>query len=213
EVYGYEALARGARPELRSPELLFDAADEANLVWELSRLLRRRAVDGIIDRLENDQLLFLNVDPHDFEDPEFRDLDAEALGVDDPGRVVFEITERIAIRDYPRFQAVLAAFRERGFRFAVDDAGSGYAGLGSIANLAPDFIKLDITLITEIGTNFLKQNLVQTLVGFAEEHGAKVVAEGVETREEYETVRRLGVHFAQGFYFHRPRYTGLRKVS
>lgn len=208
EVYGYEALARGTRRELRSPEVLFDAAEQANLIWELSRLLRRRAVEGILDELEPDQYLFLNVDPHDFDDPSFRNLDAGDLGLSDPGHVVLEITERIAIKDYPRFQAYLAAFRERGFRFAVDDAGSGYAGLGSIANLDPDYIKLDISLISSIDSNFLKQNLVETMVNFAETHGTRVIAEGVERREEFETVRELGVHLAQGFLFHRPKYAG-----
>jgi EAL domain-containing protein (putative c-di-GMP-specific phosphodiesterase class I) len=122
---------------------------------------------------------------------------------------VLEITERTAIKDYPRFQEYLKAFRERGFRFAVDDAGSGYAGLGSIANLAPDYIKLDISLIANIDTNFLKQNLVETMVTFANNQGAQVIAEGVERREEFETVKQLGVHFTQGFLFHRPRYAGL----
>jgi EAL domain-containing protein (putative c-di-GMP-specific phosphodiesterase class I) len=209
EVYGYEALARGRRPGLRSPEVLLDVASEANLLWELSRLLRKRAVEGIAGDLLEGQYLFLNVDPHDFNDPEFRDLTPEALGVDDPDRIVLEITERTAIRDYPKFQEYLATFRDRGFRFAVDDAGSGYAGLGSIANLDPDYIKLDISLISNIDTNFLKQNLVQTLVSFAEEHGAMVVAEGVERREEFEAVKEIGVHLTQGFLFHKPRFAGL----
>ncbi len=208
EVYGFEALARGMRRELRSPEILFEVAEEANLVWELSRLLRRRAVEGILDELKDGQFLFLNIDPHDFDDPAFRNLDPADLGIDDPSRVVLEITERTAIKDYPRFQEYLKSFRQRGFRFAVDDAGSGYAGLGSIANLAPDYIKLDISLISNIDTNFLKQNLVETLVQFADTHGAKVVAEGVERREEFETVKQLGVHLTQGFLFHKPRYSG-----
>ena len=211
EVYGYEALARGRRTGLRSPEVLLDVASEANLLWELSRLLRKRAVEGAVHELEEGQYLFLNVDPHDFNDPEFRDLTPEALGVDDPERLVLEITERTAISDYPQFQEYLKTFRERGFRFAVDDAGSGYAGLGSIANLDPDYIKLDISLISNIDTNFLKQNLVETLVTFAENHGAKVVAEGVERREEFEAVRQLGVHLTQGFLFHKPRFSGLEK--
>jgi EAL domain-containing protein (putative c-di-GMP-specific phosphodiesterase class I) len=108
------------------------------------------------------------------------------------------------------------AFRERGFRVAVDDAGSGYAGLGSIANLEPDYIKLDISLIANIDTNFLKQNLVETMVTFANSQGTQVIAEGVERREEFETVKQIGVHFTQGFLFHRPRYAGLpagRKAS
>jgi EAL domain-containing protein (putative c-di-GMP-specific phosphodiesterase class I)/GGDEF domain-containing protein len=209
EVYGFEALARGVRRELRSPEVLFEVAEEANMVWELSRLLRRRAVEGIMNDLKHNQFLFLNIDPHDFDDPAFRTMEPEDLGIIDPSRVVLEITERTAIKDYPRFQEYLAHFRERGFRFAVDDAGSGYAGLGSIANLAPDYIKLDISLISNIDTNFLKQNLVETMVTFAESHGATVIAEGVERREEFETVKELGVHLTQGFLFHRPKYSGL----
>ena len=209
EIYGYEALARGVHRDLRSPEVLFEVAEEANMIWELSRLLRRRAVEGILSDLKDGQYLFLNIDPHDFDDPAFRSLDPEDLGIDDPSKVVLEITERTAIKDYPRFQEYLATFRELGFRFAVDDAGSGYAGLGSIANLAPDYIKLDISLIANIDTNFLKQNLVETMVNFADGQGALVIAEGVERREEFETVKDLGVHFTQGFLFHRPRYAGL----
>lgn len=204
EIYGYEALARGVEDELRSPEVLFEVAEEANLIWELSRLLRRRSVEGIRGHLKADHYLFLNVDPHDFDDPEFRNIEPEELGVEDAKQVVLEITERVAITDYPLFQEHLAAFRERGFRFAVDDAGSGYAGLGSIANLAPDYIKLDISLISQIDSNFLKQNLVETMVNFAETHGTKVIAEGVERREEFETVRELGVHLVQGFLFQKP---------
>jgi EAL domain-containing protein (putative c-di-GMP-specific phosphodiesterase class I)/GGDEF domain-containing protein len=203
EVYGYEALARGSHRALRSPEVMFGVAEEANLIWELSRLCRRRAIEGIDSELEPHQLLFLNIDPHDFRDPTFRYLDLDELGsVDDPGRIVLEITERTAITDYPKFQGYLKEFRERGFRFAVDDAGSGYAGLGSIANLSPDFIKLDISLISGIDSNFMKQNLVETMVSFANDHGIQVIAEGVEREEEYEAVRKLGVHFTQGFLFH-----------
>ncbi len=213
EIYGYEALARGVHRELRSPEVLFEVAEEANMIWELSRLLRRRAVEGMINDLGPNQFLFLNIDPHDFDDPTFRSLDPVDLGIDDPSKVVLEITERTAIKDYPRFQEYLAAFRKQGFRFAVDDAGSGYAGLGSIANLAPDYIKLDISLISNIDTNFLKQNLVETMVNFADGQGAQVIAEGVERREEFETVKELGVHYTQGFLFHRPKYAGMKPES
>jgi EAL domain-containing protein (putative c-di-GMP-specific phosphodiesterase class I) len=202
-VFGYEALARGRMRTLRSPEVMFEVAAEADLVWELSRLCRRRAVEDMRERLKGDQLLFMNVDPHDFNDP-----DLELLDVSDPARVVIEITERTAIKDYPKFRERLKGFRDRGFRFAVDDAGSGYAGLGSIANLEPDYIKLDISLINSIDTNFIKQNLVETMVRFAEEHGARVIAEGVERVEEWETVMRLGVHLVQGFYLHRPGQPG-----
>ena len=200
EIFGYEALARGTARALRSPEVMFDVAAEADLIWELSRLCRERALEGMQTRLEPGQLLFLNVDPHDFADPAFTEH-----GVSEPSRVVIEITERTAIKDYPKFRERLKAFREMGFRFAVDDAGSGYAGLGSIANLEPDFIKLDISLINAIDTNFIKQNLVQTMVRFANDHGAMVIAEGVERAEEFKAVQELGVHLVQGFFLHRPQ--------
>lgn len=199
EIFGYEALARGVLRSLRSPEVMFDVAAEADLVWELSRLCRSRAIEGIETRLQPNELLFINVDPHDFSDPAFNENEVKF-----PDRVVIEITERTAIKDYPKFRERLRAFRERGFRFAVDDAGSGYAGLGSIANLEPDFIKLDISLINAIDTNFIKQNLVQTMVKFANDHGAKVIAEGVERADEFKTVADLGVHLVQGFFLHRP---------
>jgi EAL domain-containing protein (putative c-di-GMP-specific phosphodiesterase class I) len=198
-IFGYEALARGVSRPLRSPEVMFDVAAEADLVWELSRLCRARAIEGIATRLKADELLFINVDPLDFTDPAFNENEIE-----NPERVVIEITERTAIKDYPKFRDRLKAFRDRGFRFAVDDAGSGYAGLGSIANLEPDFIKLDISLINSIDTNFIKQNLVEGMVRFANEHGAMVIAEGVERAEEFETVKGLGVHLVQGFFLHKP---------
>ncbi|MDP9349165.1 MAG: EAL domain-containing protein, partial [Gemmatimonadota bacterium] len=107
EIYGFEALARGSHRGLRSPEVLFGVAEEANLIWELSRLCRRRAIEGMENQLEPHQLLFLNIDPHDFRDPTFRYLDLDELGVDHPERIVLEITERTAITDYPTFQGYL----------------------------------------------------------------------------------------------------------
>jgi EAL domain-containing protein (putative c-di-GMP-specific phosphodiesterase class I)/GGDEF domain-containing protein len=204
EIFGYEALARGVMRSLRSPEVMFDVAAEADLVWELSRLCRSRAIEGIETRLQPNELLFINVDPHDFSDPAFNENEVKY-----PERVVLEITERTAIKDYPKFRERLRIFRERGFRFAVDDAGSGYAGLGSIANLEPDFIKLDISLINAIDTNFIKQNLVETMVKFANDHGAMVIAEGVERAEEFQAVKDLGVHLVQGFFLHRPSHLPL----
>ncbi|HEX6052379.1 MAG TPA: EAL domain-containing protein [Gemmatimonadaceae bacterium] len=210
QVYGYEALARGTLRTLRSPEIMFDVAAEADLLWELGRLCRSKAIEAMTSRLTHGEYLFLNVDPHDFADPEFSQLDRE---VENPERVVIEITERTAIKDYPKFRERLKALRERGYRFAVDDAGSGYAGLGSIANLEPDFIKLDISLINCIDTNFIKQNLVETMVRFANDQGAKVIAEGVERAEEYETVTGLGVHLVQGFFLHRPSENALHRTG
>ncbi len=204
KIFGYEALARGTMRSMRSPEVMFEVAAQADLIWDLSRLCRNRAIEGMNGLLKDGQLLFMNVDPADFADPAFTEMD---LKVSDPTRVVIEITERTAIKDYPKFRERLKAFRDRGYRFAVDDAGSGYAGLGSIANLEPDFIKLDMSLITCIDSNFIKQNLVETMVRFANDQKAMVIAEGVEREEEFDMVKALGVHLIQGFFVHRPSQT------
>lgn len=201
EIFGYEALARGTMRSMRSPEVMFEVAAQSDLIWDLSRLCRNRAIEGMNKLLKGGELLFMNVDPADFADPSFTEMD---LKVSDPTRVVIEITERTAIKDYPKFRGRLKTFREKGYRFAVDDAGSGYAGLGSIANLEPDFIKLDMSLINCIDTNFIKQNLVETMVRFANDQKAMVIAEGVERAEEFEMVKALGVHLVQGFFVHRP---------
>ena len=161
EIFGYEALARGQMRTLRSPEVMFDVAAEADLIWELSRLCRARALEGMDTRLSPGQLS--SSTSIRTTSPIRRSTRRKS---NDPSRVVIEITERTAIKDYPKFRERLKAFRNLGYRFAVDDAGSGYAGLGSIANLEPDFIKLDISLINAIDTNFIKQNLVQTMVPF-----------------------------------------------
>ena len=212
KVFGYEALARGVPRSLRSPEVMFEVAAEADLIWELSRLCRSRAIEGMSTRLSGDELLFLNVDPSDFADPEF--AATFERDVRDPSRIVIEITERTAIKDYPKFREKLKGFRDLGYRFAVDDAGSGYAGLGSIANLEPDFIKLDMSLINCIDTNFIKQNLVETMVKFANDQRAQVIAEGVERAEEMETVKSLGVHLVQGFFIHHPgKQDGQRAIT
>jgi len=204
EIFGYEALARGTMRSMRRPEVMFEIAAQTDMIWELSRLCRNTAIQGMSEKLRDNQLLFINVDPHDFTDPAFTELD---LKVPDPSRVVLEITERTAIRDYPKFRGRLKDFRDKGYRFAVDDAGSGYAGLGSIANLEPNFIKLDISLINCIDQNFIKQSLVETMVRFANDQGAMVIAEGVERAEEYSTVKSLGVHLVQGFFLHPPQTT------
>ncbi len=197
DVFGYEALARGMRRTLRNPMVMFEVAAEAHVMWELSRLCRARALEQI-GRLAPGQLLFLNVEPHDFADPEFREDN-----IADASRIVLEITERTAIKDYPKFRERMQEFRSRGFRVAVDDAGSGYAGLGSIANLEPDFIKLDSSLISGIDTSATKRNLVETMVRFANEQDAKMIAEGVERAEEFAVVQGLGVHLVQGFFVNR----------
>ena len=94
--------------------------------------------------------------------------------------------------------------RQRGCRFAVDDAGVRFAGLHHILRLQPEFIKLDIVLVAGIDSDPARRSLASALVRFGEETGAAIIAEGIETGGELATLRDLGVQYGQGFYLARP---------
>jgi len=115
------------------------------------------------------------------------------------------MTERTASEDCAWVQDRLAVWRARGFRVAVDDAGSGFASLQHILQLHPDVIKLDSGLIRDIDADPAKRALATAMVTFADELGADLVAEGVETVEEFETVRGLGITKVQGYLLGRPQ--------
>jgi EAL domain-containing protein (putative c-di-GMP-specific phosphodiesterase class I) len=132
--------------------------------------------------------------------PELRDLVCAAPA----GRLILELTEHTAIEDYAKLVAALRVLRRAGTRIAIDDTGSGYSSLGHILKLAPDFIKLDRDLVSGIDVDPVRRALAASLVSFAAETGAQIIAEGVETEDELHVLRRLGVRNAQGYHLGRP---------
>jgi len=118
---------------------------------------------------------------------------------------VLELTERAAIEDYAVFRKVLDEFRGKDIEVAIDDAGSGYASLEAIAALAPDYLKVTKSLVSTLAAEPIKQDLVKMLVELAGKIGAKTIAEGIETVEEYETCRELGIDLMQGYYIAHPQ--------
>jgi EAL domain-containing protein (putative c-di-GMP-specific phosphodiesterase class I) len=121
------------------------------------------------------------------------------------GNFVFELTERAAIEDYVVFRQYLDEFREKGIEVAIDDAGSGYASLEAIAALAPDYLKITKGLVSTLADEPIKQDLVKMLVELSGKIGAKTLAEGIETAEEYEACRSLGIDLLQGYFFAHPQ--------
>lgn len=205
-VIGYEALSRGPEGEFERPDKLFKVAYEADLVWRLERLCREQAFKGSRG-IDKNQLLFLNVDPDAINDPQFRSPDAIGKTAGSglkPERIVLELTERTAIKDFTIFRHTLDIFRGLGYKVAIDDVGAGYAALQSIAEVKPDFIKVDMSLIRDTDADTIKQELVKTVVNFARGAKIKLIAEGVETAGELETLEKLGVKIAQGFFFAHP---------
>jgi EAL domain-containing protein (putative c-di-GMP-specific phosphodiesterase class I) len=119
-------------------------------------------------------------------------------------RVVLEVTEHCLIEDYAQIGAGLAPLRSRGMKIAVDDAGAGYASFRHILRLAPDMIKLDMALTRAVDTDLSRRALVSAMVLFASETRSQVVAEGVETQAEWDTLHALGIQRGQGFFLGRP---------
>ena len=126
-------------------------------------------------------------------------------GIPDLTRLVLEITEHAVVSQYQDIAAVLQPFRKRGLQIAIDDAGAGYASFRHILNLAPDRIKLDMSLTRDIDTDPARRALTVAFVHFARDTGSKLIAEGVETQAELATLIELGVSKAQGFFLGQPR--------
>jgi EAL domain-containing protein (putative c-di-GMP-specific phosphodiesterase class I)/GGDEF domain-containing protein len=206
-VIGYEALSRGPEGgEFERPDKLFKVAYDADLVLRLERLCRRQAIRAAAD-LPEGRLLFMNIEPEAIGDPELRDVMFTALLADaaiTPDRIVLEITERTAITDFPSFRSTLEYLRALGFSVAVDDAGAGYGSLQVLAEVRPEWLKIDISLVRGVDADDVRRQLVSILVLFAQRMGVHLIAEGIETPQELETIRELGVGYGQGFLFTEP---------
>jgi EAL domain-containing protein (putative c-di-GMP-specific phosphodiesterase class I) len=195
---GYEALARFEGETPQPPDVWFAAADRVGLGPELELAAVRSALEHI-DTLPRDTYLSINVSPQTAISSEFA-----ALIESGTDRIVIEVTEHAAIGDYPHFNSSVARLRFRGMRYAVDDAGAGFATFSHILSTKPDIVKLDMSLIRDIHRDLARRALLHGLIYFIEQINATAVAEGVETAEEAESLKRLGVHCAQGYYFGRP---------
>ena len=207
DILAWEALTRGPQgSHFRSPAVLFDFAEEVDQVFELEKVCRHNAVHGI-GRLEQDQKLFLNINPLSIVDPDFTPGQTLALLEEHglkPSDVVLEITERHSIRDFTLFHRTLEHYRTQGFKVAIDDVGTGYSGLWSIAEIRPDFLKVDMSLVQGIDANPVKRALLETFVTFSDHIGCRLIAEGIEQEKELDILMRMGVHLGQGFFLARP---------
>jgi EAL domain-containing protein (putative c-di-GMP-specific phosphodiesterase class I) len=199
EVAAVEALARFDVSPYRPPDVWFYEAHEHSLGVELELLAITRAL-AQLPMLPDGVALTINAGPDAVMCSQFVDA-----FLDVPGRdVILELTEHTLVDDYPALIAALYELRRRGTRLSIDDTGSGYSGLAHILKLAPDFIKLDSYLVSGIDVDPVRRALAASLVTFAADTGARIVAEGVETKDELEVVRRLGVRYAQGHYLGHP---------
>lgn len=201
EVFGYEALLRSYEPTLRTPRELLGAAQRLGRLPELGRAVRAR-VSGDAETAPKDVRLLVNIDASELNDDE---LYAAGSPLSLRARsVTFEITERASLDCVHDVRAHIERLRAMGFRIALDDLGAGYAGLSTFSQIEPEIAKLDMTLVRDIDVEPRKQSIVRSMVELCKELGTLVVAEGIETPGERDTLAELGCDLVQGFLFARP---------
>jgi len=210
---GHETLNRPpASPSFLTTECFYEFAGQTRHNLQLERTCRRLSLTGYAQHTaaagaEDSRLVFVNVNPVMLSHPQYKSGETLAL-LKELGfradRVVFELTERQAVKDYSSFERVLSHYREQGFRIAMDDAGTGYNSLKALVHLKPEFIKLDKSLIRGIEHNAEQRMMVQLIRDYAAGSGTAVVAEGIETVEEFRFLRKLRIAYGQGYALGRP---------
>lgn len=198
-VRSLEALSRFPGPPDLSPDVWFAEAARVGLGVQLELAAVALALTHF-DALQPEVTMAVNASPETVCDPRFTEL----ISAGGPQRLVVELTEHIDVADYEQLRNVLRRLRRAGCRLSVDDTGSGYSSLTRILDLAPDVIKLDLALTHGIDIDPVRRSLASALITFARESGAVIVAEGIETAAEMQTLRELGVQFGQGFLLGRP---------
>lgn len=203
EVMGYEALSRGpVGSGFESPAVLFEMSEEAGFASELDRLCRRLALDSA-HGIEPGRKIFVNTRVDDLADPDWQDphieeslaghaLSAENLVVEIPQPGAFEETS---------LERLVKDLKRQGFLLAIDNLGTGYAGIQTIEKLQPDYLKVDISLVRRIDESLLQQDLLRSILSIGRRIGAAVIAEGIERAAELDVLRSHGARYGQGFLF------------
>ncbi len=200
EVVAHEALVRSDNPQTSTAAGILDLAEHLEQMLELGRTVRAR-VGGDLATLGAGSV-FVNLHASEVLDDAL--LDSAGPLTPYASRVVLEITERAAVQDVAEVKRRMNELRAMGFRIALDDLGAGYAGLTSFAELRPDIVKLDQTLVRSIDEDHVKRKIVSSLIAACREIGTTVVGEGVETVGERDVLVSLGCQLLQGYYFGRP---------
>jgi EAL domain-containing protein (putative c-di-GMP-specific phosphodiesterase class I) len=200
-LFAHEALVRNEEPTLRNPGDLFDAAERLDRLHELGQMIRARVAQTMHDIPTTGQV-FVNVHTADLQDASLFDVNSPLSAF--ASRVVLEITERAALDQIKDLMTRMAQLRTMGYRIAVDDLGAGYAGLTSFAQLEPEVVKVDMSLVRGVDSSPTKQKLLGSIINLCRDLQIQIIAEGIETEPERDTLVRLGGDLCQGYLFARP---------
>ena len=207
EIFGYECLMRGEHQgSVVAPDTMLQMARGAGLLFQLDLAGRRAAIVGA-GRYKIQEKIFINFSPNSIYDP-WHCLRSTVNAVEEVGlsrkQVVFEITESEKMPAVKHLQRIVDFYREEGFQVALDDVGSGYSSLNILAQLQPDFVKLDMGLVRDVDHDKTKAIVARKLIETVKEMELATIAEGIERVEELDWMREVGADFAQGFFFARP---------
>ena len=205
-VWGYEALVRGVNGE-GAGSVLSKVTEKNRYAFDQACRVKAIELAGAKLRGQRVPKLSINFMPNAVYEPRAciqASLAAAERASFDTRHLMFEFTENEEMRDTAHVKNIVDAYRHMGFTTAIDDFGAGYAGLGLLANLRPDLIKIDMELIRGIGDSMDRRVIVAGIVSIARALDIEVIAEGIETKGELDAVRSCGVHLVQGFIFAKP---------
>lgn len=207
-IFGYEALVRGINNE--SAATILSQLNDSNR-YCFDQAIRVKAID-LAKRLGLQGMLSINFLPNAVYKPEtcIRATLEAAAEMDFPtDRIMFEVTEGEKVLDNDHLKSIFIEYKKHRFTTAIDDFGAGYAGLNLLADWQPDIIKLDMSLTRNINNDNVRRALVFGIIAICKELGIKVIAEGIETKEECLTLIDEGVTLFQGYLFARPGFESL----
>lgn len=216
-IYGYETLARGVNEDgtLVYPDKLFTWAKDGDMLFYLDRACRESSLKTAA--IKNIRAkVFINFIPTAIYDPNhcLQSTVKWAKSLEfDPKNVIFEVVESENIEDIEHLKNILNFYKSKGFMVALDDVGSGYSSLNMIVQLLPDIVKVDREIVKDIDKNRANQSVFTAIVNIAKENNIKVLAEGIETKEEYLYLKDNGASLVQGYYFAKPSSEPIRKIN
>jgi EAL domain-containing protein (putative c-di-GMP-specific phosphodiesterase class I) len=187
---------------MANPLTFLDAGEELGRLNDIGRAVRTKVAEAA-GQLQADVNLFVNLHAQDLGDPTLFDSSSPLSAISH--RVVLEITERVSLDAIKDVEGLVKTLKALGFRVAVDDLGAGYAGLTCFAQLEPEVVKLDMSLVRGIDTSTQKQSIVRAMKKLCDELGITCIAEGVETAKERDMLVSLGCDLFQGYLFARPK--------
>jgi EAL domain-containing protein (putative c-di-GMP-specific phosphodiesterase class I) len=206
EIYAYEILSRFMREDgsLLYPIEVFSAARIRGRLYALDRLCRMTAVRYAA---KINKKAFINFIPTSIYSPEFCLQStvqlAGQLGVD-PSQFVFEVVETEKVDDVSHLKRILAYYKEKGFHYALDDVGEGFSTIELLSDLSPQYMKLDMKYVQGVAADTKKQQVANLFLEKAIKIGSIPLAEGVETKADFEWLKQQGYQLFQGYIFGRP---------